>query len=479
MRGGWAALVVAAMMIPGVSAGLGAYDDAGWPINVDGESTNPDNNRVGPATVYPYYPVLTAEVQRLANEYPDIVRLHSIGKSTIGLDLWMLEIADFASPDAIPMDEREVVWVDGGTHSNEYSGVYFTLAVAQFIIEGYGDEMFPTWIVENRHTWILPMVNPDGSNAMGRLNANLVNINRNYPVVWDGVGNDMLMNNRGPEPASEVETQLTIEWYNKTQPDYFAGVHCCGTMWLYPYGEEGVDPPFNDYTVYERVCDEAMPDVRDDCGPIWSTIYPASGSSVDTVYEYTGAISFGYEMSGRGALGLWGQPFTVDDVAEQEYESWDGLMYAFEKVHLFGAYPVVLDARASGDGWMFTFANAGFGNLTHLMISLGDDGPWYGPEVLEQPVAPGTSFDMWIPEEVTEPTDLVLHYVKREMAAPEGLRRVPVSPDGWLDPQADSPEEYAPTDSPAALALSDGKNTPFAFPLVAAGLLGAAFWRRR
>jgi hypothetical protein len=328
---------------------------------------------VGPATVYPYWPILTLEVQRLALEHPDRVRLHTAGTSTLGLDLYMLEIADFGAIDegnGIPLDDREVVWVDGGTHSNEYSAVYFTLAWAQFLLDEYGRNETATWIVDNRHTWIMPMVNPDGSYGFGRLNANLVNINRNYPVVWDGVGHDPLMNNRGPHPGSEVETQINIAWFNQTRADYYASIHCCGNLWLYPFGEEGVDPV--DEQMLARVCEEAFPSVRDRCGPIWSTIYPASGSSVDTAYEYAGMVAYGYEMSGRGAVSLWGQPFTFEDVRTQEIESWTGLEHAFLNVHRYGAHLEVVDVEAVRDGVRVTVQNTGYGPASQARVSWTD-----------------------------------------------------------------------------------------------------------
>ena len=433
------ALLVLALLlaVPAASAEFGAYDETGWPLNVAGESTNPRGiipggldaaayaaiapplNVVGPLTIYPYYPVLTLEVQRLASEHPDIVKLHSIGKSTAGLDLWMLEIADFARIDAgegLPLEEREVVWIDGGTHSNEYSGVYFTLHLASFLADGYETNETAQWIVENRHSWIMPMVNPDGSHAFGRLNANGVNINRNYPVVWDGVGHDELMNNRGPAPASEVETKANIEWFNTTRPDYYASVHCCGNLWLYPYGEEGVDPADN--AMLARVCDEAFPDVREDCGPIWSTIYPASGSSVDTVYEYTGAVAFGYEMSGRGAVAVWGQPFTDASVEEQEYESWQGVMHAFLNVHKYGAHPIVARAVVDGDALILDVINDGYGNLTVGSLSAA------GVTVPLPQLASGETAQVRLEGVATSEGDLDVRidYVKRLAAAPEGAR---------------------------------------------------------
>ena len=428
------------LLLPTAAAEFGPYDDRGWPLNVLGESTFPGGvvpgggaapegplNRLGPLTVYPYYPVLTADVQRLASEHPDLVKLHSAGKSALGLDLWMLEIADFArieSGEGVPLAEREVVWVDGGTHSNEYSGVYFAAHVASFLLDEYGSNDTARWIVENRHTFVMPMVNPDGSHAFGRLNAHGVNVNRNYPVVWDGEGNDALMNNRGPHPASEPETQVNIEWFNKTQPDYYASVHCCGNLWLYPYGEEGVDPVDNE--VLARVCDEAFPTVRDACGPIWSTIYPASGSSVDTAYEYTGAVAFGYEMSGRGAVALWGQPFTHESVREQEVESWEGLMHAFLNVHRYGARPVLADARLAGDALLLTVENEGYGNLTAGNLTFTDAAGVLRVAQLPR-LAPGESATLEVSArfEAGE-VPLRLEWVKREMARPAGASTTPL-----------------------------------------------------
>jgi hypothetical protein len=481
-------LLLLASGLPMASAEFGPYGADGWPIAVDGTSTNPfpgvtsdeftavvsdgdPLNQVAGVTLYPYWPILTAEVQRLAADHPERVRLVSIGKSTLGLDLWMLEIADFANegkPGFLPLEDREVVWVDGGTHSNEYSGVYFTLAWAQFLVEEYETDPLARWIVDNRHTWILPMVNPDGSNAMGRLNANLVNINRNYPVVWDGQGHDELLNNRGPTPASEVETQLNIEWFNKTQPDYMASVHCCGNLWLYPYGEEGVDPV--DQTMLQKVCDEAFPDVREACGPIWSTIYPASGSSVDTAYEYTGAVAFGYEMSGRGAVGLWGQPLTPEDVATQEVESWTGLLHAFLNVHLYGAYPVVQGVTADADGLYVSVRNEGYGNLTAGALRLGMPSGEQA-EVALPFLAAGESATVRVPCEEDGRHALTVEYTKRlEDTSPQGRSTVPIAVAAAGEALAAESGGFAAV-RPAASALE----APALGPLAVLALVALAF----
>ena len=414
-----AALGVLALLVPTAAAEWGAYGPDGWPVDADGNSTNPalaldPLNQAGDATLYPYWPMLKLEVERLATEHPDVVRLHTAGKSTAGLDLFMLEICDFknvkpAGEDACPGRDgsrRETVWLDGGTHSNEYSGVYFTLAWAQFLIEGYGSNETATWIVENRHTWVMPMVNPDGSNAMGRLNARAVNINRNYPVAWGAIAETPVLNNPGPAPASEVETQVNIEWFKKVRPDYYASIHCCGNLWLYPYGVEGMDPVDN--ATFARICDEAFADVRKSCGPIWSTIYPASGSSTDTAYEMTGAAAWGFEMSGRGATLVWGEPVTFAVVQEQERESWAGVLHAFLNVERYGAHLVVRDLVAGDGSLVVTLENDGYGPVTGGRLTVGD------AMVELRPLAPGGVTHVKLDVELQPgTTQLALEYPKR------------------------------------------------------------------
>jgi hypothetical protein len=426
-----ALLAALLLTVPAASAEFGAYGEDGWPIAVDGTSTNPfpgvsahdlDDalaaagdplNKAGDATVYPYWPLLTAEILRMTQDHPDRVKLHTAGKSTAGLDLYMLEIADFAAIEAgtgLPLEQREVIWIDGGTHSNEYSGVYFTLSWAQFLVEEYESNATAKWIVDNRHSWVMPMVNPDGSHAFGRLNAMGVNINRNYPVIWDGEGHDALMNNRGPSPASEVETRANIEWFNITRPDYYASIHCCGNLWLYPYGQEGIDPIDN--AMLAEVCKQAFPTVPEACGPIWSTIYPASGSSVDTAYEFAGAVAYGYEMSGRGAVSLWGQPITFETIQAQEIESWTGVLHAALNVHRYGAYPVVSAVAADGGGLVVTVRNEGLGELAgatvELMFPQDGSSKAYVPNL-----RPGDEATLRLPCEEDGLHELRLDYAKR------------------------------------------------------------------
>ncbi len=394
MRVPWAILMVILVAAP-ATAEFGDEDE-GYPVNEDGQTIYPyipedlaeahpevvaqmlaePRNKVNGYTAFPYYPILTAEMQRLAEEHPDIARLSSAGKSRAGLDLWVLEIADFDNETRKPLAEREVIYLDGGTHSNEYSGVYFVTEWAQFLLDEYETNETAQWIVQNRHTFILPMVNPDGSNAFGRLNALTVNINRNFPATWGAVDADRPpMNWPGPYPASEPETQAVIGVMKAISPDYVNSIHCCGNLWLHPYGAEhlGHAP---DLPMYNRTCINVFADLtvgveRRSCGETWSTIYPASGTTLDEGYALVGASSWSYEMSGRGAIAPWGQPVVDTDVREQETESWRGVMHAMLHTEKYGANPRVTSVAGTPDALTVTVLNDGWGELRQGTLAIG------------------------------------------------------------------------------------------------------------
>ena len=447
------ALLTILATLPAASAEFGPESADGYPINVDGQVLRPPVtgfatrdypveiavaygllpaelleadaagqplNKAGPLTFYPYYPLLVAELTRLTMDHPDLVKLHSFGTSTAGLDLWMLEIADFARIEAgegLPLDEREVAYIDGGTHSNEYSGVYFVTELAQFLLDEYDSNDTAQWIVENRHTWILPMVNPDGSHAFGRLNANGVNINRNFPGTYGTVDEDPILNNPGPEAASELETQTVLRILDELQPDYVNSIHCCGNLWLHPYGAEQLPTP-DDITMYTRICDEVFYDVREDCGEIWSTIYPASGTTADEGYERVGASSWTYEMSGRAnKVGIWGEPTSEQDVREQERESWRGVLHGLVNLHKYGARPEIVALSGDASTLNVTVANIGYGNVTFANLTLGEQTQAIPP--LRPNETATLSFDgAFAPGDVT----LALDWEKRVHLGPQGVR---------------------------------------------------------
>lgn len=72
---------------------------------------------------------------------------------------------------------------------------------------------------------IVPVLNPDGLAAETRVNANGVDLNRNYPTPeWREENRDTPYYS-GPSPASEPETRLVMEWIERYRPRKIITVH--------------------------------------------------------------------------------------------------------------------------------------------------------------------------------------------------------------------------------------------------------------
>lgn len=290
---------------------------------------------------------LTRELQRMAAENPDVMTVESLGKSVLGLDLWAVRLR--AESD-LPFEARERVYVDGGIHANEQLGMELAFLYVKFLVEGYGRDANATWILENRDTLVVPMVNPDGNLRDARQNTRLVDMNRNFPYGWGGPGASPLPGTptyRGPAPGSEPEVQAVMRAIQAFDPDYSQSYHTGITMLLHPWG--GNESAVPDRPVYDRICREFLTIEGSDrfpCGPVYSTIYPATGGTVDFAYGVTGAISFTYEVDD-----LQNVPLALEDLQGRLRVPFEAQMQAFRDVHLYGNHPVIADVfvEPSGD----------------------------------------------------------------------------------------------------------------------------------
>jgi hypothetical protein len=99
-------------------------------------------------------------MESYAKEYKDITKLYSIGKSVQGKDLWCLEITNYASgaPETKPG-----MYIDGNTHAGEVSGAEVSLYIIHHLLMGYGQDPLVTKLLDTRVFYIIPKINPDGS----------------------------------------------------------------------------------------------------------------------------------------------------------------------------------------------------------------------------------------------------------------------------------------------------------------------------
>ena len=112
---------------------------------------------------YHTYPESTEHLRALADRYPQLAKLYSIGKSAAGeREVWVLEIAN---QETGPAPEKPAVYFDGNQHDSEVMGGEVTLYLAHHLLNDYGRDPDVTRLVDTRVTYIVQRANPDGAEA--------------------------------------------------------------------------------------------------------------------------------------------------------------------------------------------------------------------------------------------------------------------------------------------------------------------------
>lgn len=145
----------------------------------------------------------------LANKYPNITRLYSIGKSVQGRQLYVLEVAKYPGEHRFGIPEFKYV---ANMHGNEVVGRELLLLLAKYLCENYKIDDRITKLIDTTRIHLLPSMNPDGyelsvegdtRSAVGRKNTNDIDLNRNFP---DQYGTNEF--NRNTQP----ETEAIMKW---------------------------------------------------------------------------------------------------------------------------------------------------------------------------------------------------------------------------------------------------------------------------
>ena len=106
------------------------------------------------------YEDLTRLLHEYAAEYPNLLKVESIGKSHAGRDVWLVTATNFASgPDV----EKPALWVDGNLHASEVASSTAALYFIQSLVQRYGKDKTVTECLDTRVFYIVPRINPDGA----------------------------------------------------------------------------------------------------------------------------------------------------------------------------------------------------------------------------------------------------------------------------------------------------------------------------
>ncbi len=104
-------------------------------------------------------PELYADMKRIADAFPKLCRIQTIGKSQEGRDLIVMTINN---PATGPESGKAGMFIEANVHGNEIQGGEVCLYTAWYLMENYGRVERITRLVDERVFYIIPTVNPDG-----------------------------------------------------------------------------------------------------------------------------------------------------------------------------------------------------------------------------------------------------------------------------------------------------------------------------
>jgi len=183
-----------------------------------------DIQRLKTSPEYHDYQETMDELHDIADRFPNITQLEILGHSVLGRDLACLKISDNPT-----MDEDETpILICGTHHGNEVLSVEATLYQINYMVDNYGvDDEVTNWI-DNYEIWFIPLVNPDGREAVRRYNENGIDLNRNYSFQHTAVGNH-------GQAFSEPETQAIRDLTALYPPVMSLTYHTSGRLVLYSW----------------------------------------------------------------------------------------------------------------------------------------------------------------------------------------------------------------------------------------------------
>ena len=164
---------------------------------------------------------LVLTLAALASSAPATARQVFVGRSVQGRPI----VARVIGPDSA---SRKILVV-GCIHGNECAGLAILSALAR------------SPVIAGVQLWPIGEMNPDGTAAGTRQNADGVDLNRNFSFRWQPISDPTYYS--GPYPLSEPETRAAVKLVRRVKPT--------ATIWYHQH-EDLVDMPGGDRGVARR-----------------------------------------------------------------------------------------------------------------------------------------------------------------------------------------------------------------------------------
>ncbi|XP_045606806.2 carboxypeptidase D isoform X3 [Procambarus clarkii] len=196
---------------------------------------------------YHHYDDLVELLKSLKAQHPHLVDYYSVGKSSQGRELLVIKISE----NVQERGETEPMFkYVANMHGDETVGRALMVALARYLVQGYGDHNpRVTALLNTTEVHLMPSMNPDGFemakegmcegySRSGRENANDVDLNRNFPSQWNFPSERELYSKREPE------TLAVMSWILNNPFVLSGNLHGGSVVASYPF----------DDTSFHRVC---------------------------------------------------------------------------------------------------------------------------------------------------------------------------------------------------------------------------------
>ncbi|KAJ7418983.1 Carboxypeptidase A2 [Willisornis vidua] len=239
-----------------------------------------------------------AELDHLASEFSFVEKIQ-IGQSYEGRPLYVLKFSTGGS-------NRPAIWLDAGIHSRE-------------------------WVTQASALWIA------NKGFLGQQIVDVLDSLPQKPGCVPGPGaskNPCSDSYHGPSANSEVEVRSVVDFI-KSHGNFkaFLTLHSYSQLLMYPYGYKCTRPA--DYAELESLGRAAANAIKSvygttfQVGPICTTIYQASGGSIDWAYDNGIKYSFAFELRDTGRFGFL---LPASQIVPAASETWQGLRRILEHV---------------------------------------------------------------------------------------------------------------------------------------------------
>ena len=183
--------------------------------------SEPTRNPRFPYEDFHTYETLTTELKTLSSANSLLASLQSAGKTVQGREMWYLRLTSKKSG----ITHKPKLLFISSMHGDEVTGKEMMIYLIRDLLSRYGQEARITNLLDTAEIFIMPSMNPDGTELSQRFNANGIDLNRNFPKL----GEDPF----GGSHAIETENIMELHRQNHflTALNFHGGELCVNIPW--------------------------------------------------------------------------------------------------------------------------------------------------------------------------------------------------------------------------------------------------------